>query len=288
MRIGCLVNSCPGKNPNYIHTIRSQMSSGRYARQEALDRIGKEGQRKIRGSSVVIVGCGALGSSSADLLARAGIGELVLVDHDVVDLVNIHRQRYYERNVGTPKVEALAEHLRGVNSEVRIKPFYTSFSPKNAEEMVKKGDIVLDGCDNMETRFVINDAAFKSSIPWVYGGAVGVEGLFALFVPPKPCFRCLFPSPPPPGSLDTCARVGILNTLPAAIATKEVTFVLQYILGERRTGQLISFNAWNMELTKVPFKQRKNCGCCGKKSYDFLGNGIKNQTSPTRSGRKRQ
>lgn len=261
------------------------MSSSRYARQEALDKIGKVGQRKIRKASVVIVGCGALGSSSADLLARAGVGELVLVDRDVVDLVNIHRQRYYERDIGAPKVEALARHLRGVNSEVKITTMHICFDPQNAEEIVRMGDIVLDGCDNMETRFVINDAAFKRSVPWVYGGAVGVEGLCALFVPPSPCFRCLFPSPPPPGSLDTCARVGILNTLPAAIATKEVTFVLRYILGERRSGELVSFDAWNMSITKVPFKQRKGCECCARKRYDFLGHGRDNEP-PIRSGRK--
>jgi adenylyltransferase/sulfurtransferase len=261
------------------------MSSSRYARQEALDKIGKAGQRKIRKASVVIVGCGALGSSSADLLARAGVEELVLVDRDVVDLVNIHRQRYYERDIGAPKVEALARHLRDVNSEVWITPMHVSFDARNAEEIVKKGDLVLDGCDNMETRFLINDAAFKCSVPWVYSGAVGVEGLCALFVPPSPCFRCLFPSPPPPGSLDTCARVGILNTLPASIATKEVTLALQYILGERRRGELISFDAWNLSITKVPFRQRKGCECCAMKRYDFLGHGRGNEP-PARPGRK--
>jgi adenylyltransferase/sulfurtransferase len=247
------------------------MASERYARQEKLKRIGKVGQRKICGSKVVIIGCGALGSSSADLLVRAGVGDVVLVDRDVVDLVNIHRQRYYEDDIGEPKAEALARHLEMVNSDADITPMSVDFNPLNAEGIVKRGDIVLDGCDNMETRYVINDAAFKNGIPWVYGGAVGTEGMCAVFVPPKPCFRCLFPNPPPVGSLETCTTIGILNTLPAAIASEQVTLIIRHILGERRAGELISFDIWSMHLQRISFRQRKGCECCTKKSYEFLG-----------------
>jgi len=246
------------------------MAQDRYARQISLKQIGRKGQERIRRSRAVVVGCGALGSSSADLLARAGVGELVLVDRDVVDLVNLHRQRYYEGDVGRPKAEALSDHIQKVNSSVKVTPLSVEFGPKNAVKIARRGDIILDGCDNMETRFVINDAAFKLGIPWVYGGAVGVEGMCALFASPKPCFRCLFRRPPRPGSLDTCAEVGIINTLPATIAAMQVTMAVRWLLGDGGTGELASFDIWDRAVQKVSFRQRKGCECCAKRRYEFL------------------
>jgi adenylyltransferase/sulfurtransferase len=184
--------------------------------------------------------------------------------------VNIHRQRYYEGDVGRPKAEALADHIRKVNSDVKVTPLSVEFGPKNAEKIARIGDLILDGCDNMETRFVINDAAFKLGIPWVYGGAVGVEGMCALFAPPKPCFRCLFRKPPKAGSLDTCSDVGIINTLPASIAAMQVTMAIRWLLGDSGVGELTSLDMWGQVVQKVSFRQRKGCECCAKRRFEFL------------------
>jgi adenylyltransferase/sulfurtransferase len=270
MRRGYLKSRFPGKNPNYQEKIHLSMDQERYIRQISLKYIGKKGQERISSASAVIIGCGGLGSNSADLLVRAGIGKVVLVDRDIVEKSDLHRQRYTVDDLGMPKPEALANHLERINPDVRIEPVCADFNPSNALDITRSGSILLDGTDNMYTRFIINDSSFNLGIPWVYGGAVGVEGMCSLFLPPGACFRCLFPVPPPEGSLDTCVRSGVLSSLVTLISSLEVTLAIQWILGKGMEGELISFNIWNRELHRVQFTRRKGCTCCSKKRYEFL------------------
>jgi adenylyltransferase/sulfurtransferase len=167
----------------------------RYSRQMILDEIGKEGQELLNNSSIAVVGCGALGSVICDHLARAGIGKIRIIDRDIVELENLQRQiLFVENDIGSPKAVAAKEKLRNINSDVDIQGIVKDLNPSNAEKLVKDVDIVLDGTDNMETRYLINDICVKNDIPWIYGGAVSTYGMSMNIVPnDTACLVCAFP-----------------------------------------------------------------------------------------------
>lgn len=247
----------------------------RYARQRILPELGDAGQAKLQASAVLILGCGALGSAQAGLLARAGVGHLRLVDRDVLELNNLQRQVLYtEQDVADrlPKAIAARNRLAAINSEVRIVPQVRDAHPGNMVNLLEDMDLVLDGTDNFETRYLLNDACVKSKTPWIYGGVIGTSGMVMPVEPNKgPCLRCLFPEPPPPGSLPTCDTAGVLNTAPAAVAALQATEAFRLLTGQPRSEHhLTSLDLWSGALQRVQIQREADCPCCGQGRYDFL------------------
>jgi adenylyltransferase/sulfurtransferase len=200
-----------GMRPDYPIPTRD-----RYCRQVILPEIGADGQRRLSGSRAVIVGLGATGSSVANTLVRAGIGQVVLFDRDLVELHNLQRQILYsEDDLNRPKAVAAAEHLQRINSSVEIESHTKDLNVSNVEKLLTGADVVMDGTDNLQTRFLMNDVCVKHRIPWIYAGVVGTTGMVMPILPGRgPCFRCLVPSLPGPGLLQTCDIAGVLNSVP--------------------------------------------------------------------------
>jgi adenylyltransferase/sulfurtransferase len=248
----------------------------RYCRQSLLPEIGMDGQRRLRESRAVIVGLGALGTSVANFLVRAGVGQVVLIDRDLVELHNLQRQILYtEEDLDRPKAVAAAEILQKINSSVEIETQTKDLNISNAEELLVGADIILDGTDNLPTRFLMNDVCLKHGIPWVYAGAVGTSGMVMPILPGRtPCFRCLIPSLPPPGMLPTCDIAGVLNTIPALIASLECTLAYQILTGRLEARDESSFlvhvDAWRQTFDRIEVARRVDCPCCGKGRLEFL------------------
>ena len=185
----------------------------RYARQITLPEIGEAGQQRLLDTSVAVLGCGALGTNIANLLVRAGVGHLRIVDRDVVEQSNLQRQVLFDEEDAVnslPKAIAAEKKLRSINSQVSLEAVVSDIDPYNVENLIRDVDIVLDGTDNFETRYLINDACIKLKVPWVYGAVIGTVGMVMTIVPGQtPCFRCLLPDIPAPGSTPTCDMVGV-------------------------------------------------------------------------------
>lgn len=215
-----------------------------------------------------------------DLLARAGVGRLRIVDRDVVEFSNLQRQVLYsETDVDLPKAEAAARRLAAVNSDIQIESFARDFNARTYGELLRGVDLVVDGTDNMETRLLVNDACLEAEIPWVYGGAIATSGMVLLVRRVgQPCFRCLVPEVPPPGSLPTCDTAGILNTVPAAIAGMQVTLGLRQLLGKNPEPRLYLFDVWTMEFQSLELKTRAGCKACVQRQFDFVATGTQDIT----------
>ena len=209
----------------------------RYARQVRFPPLGEEGQRRLAGSRALLCGCGALGSAIANILVRAGVGSLRIVDRDFVELTNLQRQTLFDEadaEAGLPKAVAAAEKLRRINSAVTVEPMVADIDPTNIERFCDRVDVILDGTDNFETRFLINDAAVKLGLPWVYGGCVGAEGQTMTILPGETaCLRCLMPECPAPGSTPTCDVAGILGPIVGLIASIEAGEAIKILSGNR-------------------------------------------------------
>lgn len=207
--------------------------NGRYSRQILFGPIGEEGQNKVRAASVCIVGCGALGSFQAEALARAGIGRLRLIDRDYVDFSNLQRQWLFTESDArneSPKAIAAARRLADINADVALEPLVTDFTPSNAEELARDVDLILDGTDNFEARYLLNDISVKTGKPWIYGAAIGSYGIVFPVVPADgPCFACLYPEPPS-GLQPTCDVNGVLASATASVASLQVAAALQIIV----------------------------------------------------------
>ncbi|MGQ9582062.1 MAG: ThiF family adenylyltransferase [Thermoplasmatota archaeon] len=248
------------------------MGDVRYSRQLLLPELGGEGQRRLAAARVLLVGAGGTGGAVAELLVRAGVGGLTIVDRDAVEESNLHRQLIYEeKDIGAPKAYIAAERLRAVNGDVRVEGLAEDFSPANALGLVGAADIVMDGTDNLETRYLINDACVKLGRPWVYVGAVGTYGMLALFdASGGPCFRCFLPIMPPPGSVPTCATAGVLNTIPTVMGALAATAAIKRIVGAEVSRKLLVYDAWTGEAHEVQIEKRAECPCCGRGRFDFL------------------
>lgn len=252
------------------------MDADRVARQRLLPAIGAGGQARIGQASALIVGCGALGTVQAELLARAGIGRLTVLDRDRVERSNLQRQVLYDDRdaaLGRFKAEAAAARLLAVNPEVTMEARVASLGPRNARAHVAGHDLVLDGTDNVETRYVLNDACVRDGIPWVYGGAVGTEGLVLGIAPGVgPCLRCAFPDPPPPGTLATCDTAGVLASATAMVAAQQVAVALGMLLGDpEAAGRMVSLDPWRARFQVLRIPRDPACPCCGARSFPFLG-----------------
>lgn len=250
-------------------------SLGRYARQNASGLISPEDQRKLGGSSVLLVGCGALGSPLAGLLVRAGVGGLVIADRDVVELHNLQSQQLYDENdvrERLPKAEAAARRLRAINSSVRVEALVADVTAGKIEGLAARADLILDGTDNLETRYLLNDAAVKLGKPWIYGGLLGTGGMTLTVLPGRgPCLRCLFPEPPAPGSQPTCDTRGVLNTAAAWVTAVQATEALKLLSGSAaEAGGFRMMDVWTGTVQSPRAERKEDCPCCGRRDFEFL------------------
>lgn len=240
----------------------------RYARHLTLAQVGTEGQRRLKRARVLIAGAGGLGSASALYLAAAGVGTLGLVDQDEVDATNLQRQVIHgESTLGVPKVESAARRVRDLNPHVRVETYHTRLTRHNALDIIRNYDLVVDGTDNFPARYLLNDACVMLGKPNVYGSIFRFEGQASVFDASKgPCYRCLFPSPPPPGLVPSCAEGGVLGVLPGTIGAIQATEAIKIILGigETLVGRLMLYDALNMEFNFVKLRKNPNCPVCGE------------------------
>ncbi len=247
-------------------------ANNRYNRQTILSQIQKKGQEILNNSTLAIVGCGALGTTSANSLTRGGIGNLILIDRDIIELHNLQRQHLYtEKDVGLPKATTLQRKLQSINSDITIKAINDDLNPTNSEKILQNVDLILDGTDNMLTRYLINDISTKHNIPWIYAGALQTYGMTMNIIPHKtPCLRCYTPNPPKPGSLPTCATAGVLNTIPSIIANIQTTEAIKILLKKNYSTDLITYDVWTHDFNTSHFKRNTKCICCTNHTYDFL------------------
>ena len=230
--------------------------------------VGVEGQEKLKNASVLLIGCGGLGAPLSIYLAAAGIGRLGLVDFDVVDFTNLQRQiSFGTTDVGRPKVEATKDRVNAINPNVEVTTYRSKLSSENALEIFKDYDIIIDGTDNFPTRYLTNDACVFLKKPNIYGSIFRFEGQATIFWGEKgPCYRCLYPEPPPPGMVPSCAEGGVLGILPGTIALIQATEAIKLILGkgEPLIGRLLLYNAMDMKFREVKLQKDPDCPVCSK------------------------
>ena len=251
----------------------------RYARQICYAPLGEAGQRQMLESRVLICGCGALGSVIANTLVRAGVGHVRIVDRDFLELNNLQRQVIYnERDVEArlPKAIAAANRLREINSEVDIEPIVSDVDFTNIQQLADGVDLLLDGTDNFETRFLLNDASLKLSIPWIYGGCIGAEGQTMTVIPGEtPCLRCLMTDTPPPGTTPTCDTAGILSPIINVIASIEAAEAIKILSGNHAAinRSLTVVDLWDNRLRSInldSLKEADTCDACHQRDFPWL------------------
>ena len=256
--------------------------STRYSRQILFGEIGDSGQQRLSQSVVVIFGCGALGTVQAEALCRAGVGRLRIVDRDFVEESNLQRQTLFteeDARSAMPKAMAAQRRLGQINSEVRVDAYVADVTAKNVESFIQGAHCVLDGTDNFETRFLINDAAVKNRIPWVYGAALGSYGVSMTILPQDtPCLRCVMEKLPPPGSSPTCDTAGIISPIVNVVASVQVAEALKILSGnaQRINRRLLCFNVWENSYRQIEISNladRADCPCCHKGRYEYLEGG---------------
>jgi adenylyltransferase/sulfurtransferase len=255
----------------------SAPSASRYSRQELFAPIGASGQERLGAARVLVVGCGALGTHAAESLARAGVGALRLVDRDVVEWSNLQRQSSFtedDARDGLPKAEALAAHLRRVNSEVDIEAQAVELHRHNALLLAQDADLILDGSDNVATRFLLNDLSYKLGLPWVYAGAVEGRAVAQAFSGTGgPCLRCILGAPPPPGTLATCDTAGILGPAASVAAGWQAALALRILVegSARSVARLqVRQELWDIESRVLAVEADPNCPTCVEGAFEFL------------------
>jgi adenylyltransferase/sulfurtransferase len=241
----------------------------RYSRHFLLPEVGEEGQAKLLQAKVLMVGAGGLGSPSAYYLAAAGVGTIGIIDNDVVDVSNLQRQILHANDrVGMPKVESAKKTLEALNPDVKVIPYQAKLTSENIMEIIKDYDLVVDGCDNFPTRYLVNDACVLTGKPNVHGSIFQFEGQATVFYPGKgPCYRCLYPEPPPAEMAPSCAEAGVLGVLPGLIGVIEALEAIKLILGNGDTliGRLLCFNTLTMEINTLTLRRDPKCPMCGDK-----------------------
>lgn len=251
-----------------------------------LPAIGRAGQERLAAAHVLIAGCGALGSASANLLARAGVGRLTIVDRDYVELHNLQRQSLFDEQdveAHVPKAAAAADKLGRVNSAIEVRSVVEDINSATIERLLGGVDLVVDGLDNFETRYLINDAAVKLGVPWVYGGVIGTYGLTMTIRPGSTaCLRCVFPEPPAAGSAPTCDTAGVLGPAVDVIAAMQAAEAIKLIVGDTAALNpgLFSIDVWNLAFERVPLPgPMVGCPTCGAGRFEFLEQRDSNRTS---------
>ncbi|MGI9147005.1 MAG: molybdopterin-synthase adenylyltransferase MoeB [Chloroflexota bacterium] len=263
-------NSVTSSNGTTNGTIRGPALSldqaRRYARHLILPEVGSIGQRKLLAAKVLLIGAGGLGSPAALYLAAAGVGKIGIVDYDSVDLSNLHRQIIHgHANIGRAKVDSVRDRLKDVNPDVEVATFNEPITSANAFDIVRGFDIVVNGSDNFPTRYLVNDAAYLMNKPLVDGTLFRFEGRANVFLPGHGCYRCLFPSPPPPGAVPSCAEAGVLGAMCGVIGTIQAVETIKLILdiGEPLVNRLLLFDSLSMEFREVRIPRDPSCPLCG-------------------------
>lgn len=239
----------------------------RYARQLLL--IGPKGQRALRRKSVLIVGLGGLGAPSALYLAAAGVGRIGLLDHSHVELSNLHRQVIYQTaDIGRSKVEAVCEKLKALNPSVELTAHPVRLSSQNALEIFSNYDLILDGSDNFPTRYLVNDAAVLLKKPNVHGSVLGWEGQVTVFLPEGPCYRCLYPQPPAPGTVPDCAAAGVIGTIAGLVGLIQANEALKILLEipSQLQGRLLLVDARRLSFTEIALRRDPQCALCSERA----------------------
>src|SRR5688572_26820103 len=249
----------------------------RYSRQILFPEIGRDGQQKLLDARVMILGCGALGASHSEMLSRAGVGHLKIVDRDFVEFTNLQRQTLFKESDAAerlPKAIAARTRIAEINSEIEVEAIVADVNQSNIEQLVKDRDVVLDGTDNFQVRYLLNDACVKLGKTWIYGAAVSSYGTTMTIIPGKtPCLRCIFEEMPDAGSSPTCDTAGVIMPIIATVSAVQVSEAIKLIVGD--TGalhrSLLQFDVWNNDRQKIKLSQRNpDCPTCGKHRYEFL------------------
>jgi molybdopterin/thiamine biosynthesis adenylyltransferase/rhodanese-related sulfurtransferase len=238
----------------------------RYSRQIVMPEIGPEGQEKLKASSVLVVGVGGLGTPAAVFLAAAGVGRIGLVDYDTVQTSNLHRQVLYsERDLGKKKVDVAKSSLQQTNPHVRIEIYDTKLDSTNALEILSSYDVVIDGTDNFPARYLLGDACVLAEKPDIYASVFRLDGQMTVFAKPGPCYRCIYPEPPPPDTVPSCAEAGVLGVLPGIMGSLQAAEALKLILhlGDSLIGRLLVLNATEMRFTEIKVGKNPDCPICG-------------------------
>ncbi len=267
----------------------------RYHRQMLLPGFGEDGQRRLLDSTVMVLGCGALGCIAADLLARAGVGHLVILDRDFIELTNLQRQVLFDENDvadAIPKAEAARRRIARINSQVRVTAIVDDINHTNIERLSEGAQLFIDGLDNFETRYLANDLAVKSGRPYVYGAAVGTAGMAFPILPhtrdgapwetpaensyATPCFRCLFEEAPPPGTAATCDTAGVIGPAVGIVANFQVAEALKILTGnfDRVSRTMLTLDLWANEILQLKVGNawaEGDCPCCKHRTFDYLG-----------------
>jgi molybdopterin/thiamine biosynthesis adenylyltransferase/rhodanese-related sulfurtransferase len=255
----------------------------RYSRHLIMPEVGMDGQLKLKKAKVLLIGTGGLGAPLGLYLAAAGVGKLGLVDFDKVDFTNLQRQvTFGTSDVGKPKSEAARARLSNLNPDIEVEAFETKLTSENALELFRDFDIIVDGTDNFPTRYLVNDASVLLGKPNVYGSIFRFEGQITVFgMPDGPCYRCLYPEPPPPGLVPSCAEGGVLGVLPGIVGSIQAMETIKLILGTGRnlTGRLLLFDALEMGFREFKLRKNPNCPMCGERRtihklidyYEFCG-----------------
>jgi len=260
----------------------------RYSRQVRFPQLGEAGQRALLKSRVTLCGCGALGTVLANHLARAGVGSIRIVDRDFIETHNLQRQVLFDEDdvaQNLPKAEAAARKIRAINSTINVEPVVTDIDHTNIIDLVGDADVILDGTDNFETRYLINDAAVKLGKPWVFGGVIGSEGQTMTIIPGKtPCLRCLIETAPPPGMTPTCETAGVLGPAVAVIASFEAIEAIKLLTGawDALNADLIMVDIWDWtfrQLKVAGLLGKVNCPCCRERQFEWLDGGLGSHTT---------
>ncbi len=264
------------------------LSLERYSRQMRFPGMGEAGQRKLLESHVTLCGCGALGTVLANALVRAGVGHLRLVDRDFIETHNLQRQVLFDEHdvaENLPKAEAATRKLHAINSTVHVEPVVTDIDRTNIEDLVKDADLILDGTDNFEIRYLINDVAVKLGKPWIYGGSIGSHGQTMTILPgDTPCLRCVFEAAPNPGEAGTCETAGVLSPIVNIIASYQVTEAFKILTGQldKINRDLIYVDVWEnigRRIKIAPLKGKVDCPCCGRRKFEWLDGEQGSQTT---------
>lgn len=264
----------------------------RYSRQVLFSGIGGTGQRKLLDSTAVVIGCGALGAVHAETLARAGVGRLRLIDRDIVELSNLHRQILYtedDAREGLPKAVAAERRVRAINSDVVVEGLVEDVGPLSVERLIEGADVVLDATDNFETRFLLNDAAVKAGIPWIYGAVVGGAGVTMTIRPgATPCLRCVFETMPEPGSAPTCDTAGVAMPAVVVVASVQSAEAIKLLSGREDLlhGGLMQLDVWENRFTRISLDgvlDRRDCPTCHERRFEHLDH--RGQMATTLCGR---
>ena len=240
----------------------------RYSRHLLLPEVGLEGQKRLKAARVLLIGTGGLGAPVALYLAAAGVGKLGIVDFDFVDISNLQRQIIHStKDINRPKVASAKDKIKAINPEIQVETYNTTLSSKNALEIIREYDLVVDGTDNYPTRYLINDACVLLGKPLVYGSIFQFEGQASVFYAGQgPCYRCLYPEPPPPGLVPSCAEGGVVGVLPGIIGTIQAAEAIKLIVGgsESLIGRLLLFDVWQMKQRELRLERDPGCPVCGE------------------------